>query len=192
MNARLARKIELNVDRVASAILAAAVAYAGFRFFGDNSRSLGIGVVGLGAVSAYFLTHRLLRFISKSEHGFRFAEFEVAYTASADELILTDADRLWDELILTEANRLGDELVLTDADKLAQPQHEPLILDDVVEAIGPDSRVVRLFDRRSMPTPGDLQSRIENHIDRSSSGQGPDDASQELADALAELRKALR
>jgi hypothetical protein len=65
-------------------------------------------------------------------------------------------------------------------------------LDDIADAIGPDSRVVRLFDRRAMPTAGDLKATIDNHVEARSAGQGFPDASQELSDALAELRKALR
>lgn len=60
---------------------------------------------------------------------------------------------------------------------------DALILDDVLEAIGPDSRVVRLFDRDSMPvaSPGETDRR-----------SAPPDDSQALAEALAQLRRALR
>src|SRR5437870_5428402 len=42
----------------------------------------------------------------------------------------------------------GDELLLTDADRLrpVPGQEEPLVLDDILAEIGPDARVVRLFD----------------------------------------------
>ena len=65
---------------------------------------------------------------------------------------------------------------------------------------GPDSRVVRLFDPRAMPTPptpGQIQSRIADHLGdgapRSApSKTPPSDASQALSAALAELRRSLR
>jgi hypothetical protein len=110
-------------------------------------------------------------------------------TAEPDELLLTAADELGDELLLTDADRVGDELLLTDRVGLVSQADEMLILDDILAELGPDSRVVRLFDRKAMPTPGQLKSRIDHHI-----GQGPaqSDASQALSDALAELRRSLR
>jgi len=68
---------------------------------------------------------------------------------------------------------------------------EPLLLDDILAEIGTDSRVIRLFDRRSMPTAGQLQSRIANHLDAASPVEAPADAAQALSDALAELRRSL-
>jgi hypothetical protein len=87
----------------------------------------------------------------------------------------------------------AEELLLTDADRLvphgaAAP--EPLLLDDILAELGPDSRVVRLFDRKAMPTPGELSARIDDHL-----GQPPaaaPDASEALSNALAELRRSLR
>ena len=63
------------------------------------------------------------------------------------------------------------------------------VLDDILAELGPDSRVVRLFDRSAMPTPGQLQSRIDAHQSRSTA---PNDASQQLSEALAQLRRSLR
>jgi hypothetical protein len=105
------------------------------------------------------------------------------------ELVLTDTVN--DELLLTE--RLDDELLLTEADRLPVPASgDPLVLDDVLAAIGPDSRVVRLFDRTAMPTPGQLQVRIDDHLGQGSAAADPTDASQALSDALAELKRSLR
>jgi hypothetical protein len=78
--------------------------------------------------------------------------------------------------------------VLTDADRL--PVDEPLELDDVLAELGPESRVVRLFDPAKMPTPGQLNSRIEAYQGRSAPTYP--DASQQLSEALAELRRSLR
>ena len=90
------------------------------------------------------------------------------------------------ELLLSEADRVGSDA--------------PLDLNDILEEIGPDSRVVRLFDRKAMaaPTPGQLQSRISEHMKGGTSRSappnlaGPSDASKALSEALAELRRSLR
>ena len=69
-----------------------------------------------------------------------------------------------------------------------EPKPEELELDDVLAAIDPDSRVVRLFEAND--TAGEMQARIDRHL-RSSPRQVPD-ATQELHDALAALRRSLR
>jgi hypothetical protein len=65
---------------------------------------------------------------------------------------------------------------------------EELVLDDVLQALGPESRVVRLFEPSD--TAGELQERIDRHL-RSAPRPVPD-ATQELHDALAALRRSLR
>ena len=112
----------------------------------------------------------------------------------AGELVLTDADRLHaGELVLTDADRLhAGELLLTEADRLDRQSKEPLVLDDILTELGPDARVVRLFDRKAMPTPGQLKSRIDTHLEQGSSTPAQSDASQALSQALAELRRSLR
>jgi hypothetical protein len=71
----------------------------------------------------------------------------------------------------------------------AKPAGEELVLDDVLAAMEPESRVVRLFDANH--TAGEMQARIDRHL-RSSPRQIPPDATQELHDALAALRRSLR
>jgi hypothetical protein len=66
------------------------------------------------------------------------------------------------------------------------------VLDDILAEIGPEARVVRLFDRKAMPTPGQLKSRIDDHIGQAPPRAAPSDASQALSEALAELRRSLR
>ena len=85
-----------------------------------------------------------------------------------------------------------DELLLTERYDPPACREEPLVLDDILAEIGPDSRVVRLFDRKAMPTPGQLGSRIDSHLDRRAPEPAGEDASQALSDALAELRRSLR
>jgi hypothetical protein len=192
MNAGLARNIEHGVECLASATFAAAVAFAAFALVGDGQFQLGLAAGALAAYPAYLLSWRVLATQTTRQPVFSIAMFEVSEPNSAEELLLTEADRVCDELVLTDSDRLGDELVLCASDRLHPAEQEPLILDDILEAIGPESRVVRLFDRRAMPTPGDLKSRIDSHVASEPFAHGSPDAAQELADALAELRKALR
>jgi hypothetical protein len=84
-------------------------------------------------------------------------------------------------------------LLLTD---VAEP--EPLLLDDPLEELCGDSRVVQLFAARPLPTPGELQQRIAAHLatsDRSAaSGEVldlPVDAAAALRQSLVELRRSL-
>ena len=86
-----------------------------------------------------------------------------------------------------------EELLLTDADRLRPhaAAEGALLLDDILAEIGPNSRVVRMFDRDAMPTPGQLQARIETHLGEANPPCAPPDASQALHDALANLRRSL-
>lgn len=83
------------------------------------------------------------------------------------------------------------ELVLTDTDRLHPDGDEPLVLDDILAEIRPDSRVVRLFDPSAVPTPGQLKDRIDRHLDEGTSPAAPEDAAQALYEALAQLRRSL-
>jgi hypothetical protein len=67
---------------------------------------------------------------------------------------------------------------------------DELLLDDVFVALGPDSRVVRLFDPPPLPTAGELGASIDRHL-QSQRKVAPPDASQALSDALTELRRSL-
>ena len=66
---------------------------------------------------------------------------------------------------------------------------EELVLEDVLEAIESDSRVVRLFEPSD--TAGEMQARIDRHL-HSTRRQAQADAAQELHEALAALRRSLR
>ena len=84
------------------------------------------------------------------------------------------------------------ELLLTERVELAVPERDELLLDDILDQLEPDSRVVRLFDPAAMPTAGELKSRIDRHLDGESSAAQSSDAAQALHDALAELRRSIR
>jgi hypothetical protein len=210
MDAGLIERVETNVERAASALFAAAVGYAVYGWLSGGVFQPQLAACASGvSIFAYLLCSRTLAAAARREPHFRVPVFGLreldlshdedellltdAYRLN-DELLLTEADRLYDELLLTETDRLYDELLLTNADRLhsAPAEDEPLILDDILAEIGPDARVVRLFDRRSMPTPGQLKSRIDGHLQQASTPTAPVDASQALSEALAELRRSLR
>ena len=138
------------------------------------------------------LSARGLRMVAAGERRFAVPEFELPAVEQLelDELLLTEPV----ELLLTDRA----ELLLTDADRL-RSAHAPeeLMLDDILAELEPDSRVVRLFDPAAIPTPGQLNARIERHLGEGTSpiappDASPADASQALYDALAELRRSLR
>ena len=86
------------------------------------------------------------------------------------------------------AEAVVDELLL---DEPVEPdEEEELLLEVRAWPSTDDSRVVRLFDPARMPTAGELQQRIDRHL------QSPNrvipDAAQELHDAIAALRQSLR
>lgn len=115
-----------------------------------------------------------------------------------NELLLTEEMVRPSELLLTSGMAvLTSELLLTRAQMLKPPvekRSDPLLLDDVLAELRPDSRVVQLFDPNRMPTPGELKTRIDRHLGAVSTGVSDEpqpDASQALYDALAELRRSL-
>jgi hypothetical protein len=214
MDAGLIDRIESNVEHAVSALFAAAAGFAAWAWLEPvlvqpaiGAWTVGAWTFGAGAFG-YLACRRLLAAFGSGEPQFRIAAFDVVDPEFQEfgELILTRADRLdfapgAPELVLTDADRLDlgsamPELVLTDADRLAAAedgaQLEPLVLDDILADLGPDARVVRLFDRRAMPTPGQLKSRIDSHLEQGIPGTAAPDASQALSDALAELRRSLR
>jgi hypothetical protein len=164
MNGGRAERIEMLVDAGAAALFAAASAYALAHF-------TPIAAVGAAAgVLAFWAALGALRRVRADDPGFALADFSVGEVTpeEADELVLTDADRL--------NASTSDELVLED--ELPQPAS--------------DSQVVRLFDPSAMPAPGQLQARIDRHLSEAGPPTAPPDASQALQEALADLRRSLR
>ena len=194
MDARLIDQFE----RAAAALFAAAVAYAAYGL----ALSLGVEApVALGAAAAGILAYWPCSMVlaGRSDPSFALPSFALPafeFSEPHEELLLTDGVAPG-ELLLTDRVAPTGELVLTDADRV----DAPLVLDDILAELGPDSRVVRLFDRRAMtaaPTAGQLQSRIADHLRGEaarytpSHAPTPSDASQALSAALAELRRSLR
>jgi hypothetical protein len=203
MDAGLIDRIETGVERSASALFAAAVAYAAYRLLTATGMQPQLGFWAAGAGALAFLPCSLfLAAINDRGAHFALPDFALAnfdFVGPPGELLLTERLTSADELLLTE--RVGEtgELILTDADRA---DRAPLVLDDILAELEPDARVVRLFDRRAMPqpklTPGQLQSRIADHLADGAPLSAPfnspaaPDASQALSDALAELRRSLR
>lgn len=185
MDAGLIEQLETNVERGASALFAAAVGYAAYGLLSVGAPQPLLAAYASGAsIFAYLFCSRTLAAAARRNPHFRVPVFDLRdldMSHCEDELLLTDADRLHDELLLTKADRLHPAA-----------EEEPLILDDILAEIGPDARVVRLFDRHSMPTPGQLKCRIDGHLQQVSTAAAPVDASHALSEALAELRRSLR
>ena len=190
MRGRRQERIETAVDHSAAAVLGAAVAWTGFVLprGGYGEPQLGAFAAAAGLI-AYLLAAKLLRRIEPTApkleiRAFRVGDLEIDQVG---ELLLTDQA----ELLLTEQV----ELVLTDADRLDPPTTAPageLLLDDILAELGPGSPVVRLFDPSEMPTAGQLDERIQQHLGEGRSPTAPPDASQALHEALAELKRSLR
>ena len=172
-------RIEKLVDCGAAAVLAGAVGF-GLVALLEGIVAQPYLVAGLAAIAAFFASIRLLRRVGAKSPDFVMRTFQLP-DFGFDDL---------DELLLTEQV----ELVLTDADRLRprRSHEEELVLSDILAKLGPDSRVVRLFDPGAMPTPAQLNDRIEHHLRTSRAPAGPEDASEALYQALDELRRSLR
>lgn len=162
MDAGKVERIEVATDAGAAALFASACAYS----LAHLASSVAITIAA--SVLAFAASLRGLRAISPKERALPLADFETSIPFEA-----------------------LDELVLTDADRIDTPARDELVLDDVLAKLGPDSRVVRLFDPASIPTPGELQARIDRHLSAEGRSSLLPDASQALHDALAELRRSL-
>ena len=173
MDARQLIRIEQIVDRAASTAFALACGFAAYRTidpltvgFASFAESGGV------AALAYLLSAWALRRIGHSPQHHEVPMFDVR------EL---ETDAQLPELLLTE--RLA-------ASQTAK--EETLLLDDILAELGPDARVVRLFDPSKMPSPGELQSRIDRHLEAQPTPQQSADAAEALHAALSALRQSIR
>jgi hypothetical protein len=162
-----ASEVERAVDASAAVLLAAATAFCCLRL------SLSLPFVGAATVAGFCSGFALLRAVRPEERYFQIGDFAAG---GADDLDVDQPLHGIDEV----------EDVVSDG----SPE---LLLDDVLAELRPDSRVVRLFDPATMPTPAELQARIARHLGSGGPGPAPEvDASQALHEALAELRRSLR
>lgn len=166
MRAGHVTRIERVLDAIAAAVLSASVGFGALRL------ALSPALAAVAAVLSLCVAFVVLRAVDPVGR-YRLADFE-----------------------LSDMPPQPEELLLTDADRLPLESSEPsaeLLLDDVLAQLGPDSRVVRLFDPAAMPTPGELRARIDRHLNSSNTRPATHpDASQALHEALAELRRSLR
>ena len=173
-------RIEKAVDYGASAVLGSAVGFSLFLLLRNMLPQVSLEIVaGCSGIAAFALSFRRLRRVGAKDPDFDVRPFHLP------ELRFEQ----WEELLLTDQV----ELQLTDADRL-RPQRsaeEELVLNDILTKLGPQSRVVRLFDPAAMPTPAELNERIEQHL-RAGRQAPPADASEALYQALNELRRSLR
>jgi hypothetical protein len=202
MRAIAISRAEQNVDRAASAIFAAACAYAAYVALGASYRIPLLGVAaGVAAVAGYLVTLRALASVQPEARPAPLSVFDLRTLEGMepDELLLIES-HVPGELLLTVSDQLPDnpferaERLLLEHYKATEetaPEagEEPLLLDDILAELGPNSRVVRLFDPQAMPTPGQLKSRIDRHLEP---GEDAPDAGQALHDALADLRRSIR
>lgn len=160
------------IDGAAAAAFASAAAFA----LAKLSPQLGIAVVGASMI-AFGGCWAALKLVPDPRRlalpGFELADLEAVQDGAELELLLTD------------------QLIVRDAAARQVPDAE-LLLDDILDALGPDSRVVRLFAPGELPTPGHLQSSIDRHLQTWRAPQAIPDASHALSEALAELRRSLR
>jgi hypothetical protein len=192
-------RIEKSVDRAAAAFFAVACGYAAYAWLAAVAGPFLQATTVAAGVIAYPLCLRALGGVQPRARRLPVPVFDVREIESCEpgELLLTEQYEP-EELLLTERYP-ADELLLTDrymADELLLTQRydplEPLVLDDIVDQLSPDSRVVRLFDPASMPTPAQLKSRIDEHLDGAAPEPPAPDAAQALHEALAELRRSIR
>ena len=185
MNAATIDRIHSNVEQAATVLFAGAVAFAASAGLRPVLPPLQLAVCACGAaLIAYFACNKAMGVATRRSSELPLSIFNVRDLEPFES----------DELVLTQADRITQELVLTDADRLQgkhSAEQEPLLLDDPLPEPESDSRVVQLSERKAMPTPGQLQSRIDDHL-AGASPRGQSDASQALAAALAELRRSLR
>ncbi len=91
----------------------------------------------------------------------------------------------------SEQDPPGVEDMLPPPPTQSDPADE-LLLEDVIASLGSESRVVRLFPPQQLPTPGELQTRIDHHLRLNPPQGASPDATQALHEAIADLRRSLR
>ena len=166
MSGAIANKVETGAVAVAAAALGCAVAFAVLMVLQPDVGLAFRSLVAAGAGAAASIgAWRLVSAIGAQGRVYNFAAFDPP---------LLDAQPAEEPLELTEAHQ------------------SPLILDDVLDAVGPDARVVRLFDPSAMPSPAELKARVDRYLGQGASWAKSPDASQALVDALTELRRSLR
>ena len=195
---RRIERIERNVDRAASALFAASCGYAAFMWLRLTVRPVLAAETAAAFVLAYILSVRALRAVKPPMRKVPVPIFDIRDVAPIDpveapvEESLDQPASLEDALAEAASRHHAPATEAPHEDAPFEPEKDALVLDDILAELGPDSRVVRLFDPKSMPTAGELQSRIDRHLDGDAAAAQTSDAAQALHDALAELRRSIR
>lgn len=165
--------IERTIDRTASALFAAACAYAAHAWLAVHSvEPMLVAETSAASVLAYLGAAFALGAVKAQDVRLRVPVFDVREIASVE----------LPELLLTERAEMPAAT--------AMRADEPLLLDDALAAPGPHLRVVRLFDPSAMPPVERIERARTAHVARSADQQS--DTVRLLHDALAELRRSLR
>jgi hypothetical protein len=155
-----------------------AVSYAAARLLERSGAHAAAAPVAVAAgILAFALAWFVLRAAGKRQ-GWVLPAFEAALPPPEEECAAgTDAPEQQEDL-----SELA-ELLLTD--RVEPAEEEELLLTEALPEADPASRVVRLFARQSLPSPGELQERVDRHL-------GGADRTASIPDATAELHEALR
>lgn len=200
------------VDVAAAAVPAIAAGWAAARLANLADAPVAVAMA-TASLLVFLLAYGVMRRSGAATADFRVATFvpppmedtDRAETAVSGEVLLLDIpyraptpelllDTVWDEQLLdSPAATAPDELLLDrplldrQVDELAE-----LLLDDPLQAMATDSRVVRLFAPQPMPTAGQLADRIERHLGYATEEAPNRDGHDALREALDELRRSLR
>ena len=165
------------LDLLAPLVPASAAAYSGWQLapFLELPQ---MPIAAITGATLFVMGGALMRRTNEEPSAFVFASFgeEFADTDEDADFIDLDAESEWHE---EEVN-----LPATEHDM----EEGILLLEDALCKATPDSRVVRLFEAQPMPTAGELQQRIERHLEPEPVVETGD----ELKQAIADLRHALR
>jgi len=173
MRADLARRIEKNIQRAASAAFGLAVGFAAYNWLDGFVVQPQLGAeTGAAAAVAYLICSRALNAVQPRGSRMPVPVFDLRAIDLSEPA----------ELILGE-----DDLYRPAAEAVSEG---PLELDDILAEIGPDSRIVRLFDPAAMPSPGQLKSRIDRHLGAEAAQSQSAEAAQALHEALASCAEA--
>lgn len=172
---RVTGKYDSAIDLVASVLLAAAFGWSLTKL----APHIGLAATGASICAAFALTHAVMR-LTGAHRDARPAEPVGIEPLPFDERALAQAEA-------SEAAEAARPLPpLPDAD-------EPLVLDDILAEMAPESRVVRLFGpREEAPTAGELKDKIDQHLLQQQKPQPQDSedlsTGQQIAAALMRAR----
>lgn len=168
--ANVGKGIERLIDFGVAALFAIACAFPAFMLLPDLGRAA-LGIAALIGVVAFAVALQVLSRIARRPR--QAVEFDLAPMPLFPALEPLDLDEVAEELDAAAASALDLEVELP--------------------AIGPNSRVVQLFGFPAQATAGELAIRIDRHLARRDDPEAaPADASEELFDALHQLRRSLR